>query len=1805
TVEKNSSSVQYSNIYTDTDLRYDLIGDKVKENIVINKPQQNVSYSFNLNAKNLIPQLQKDNSIIFYDDKDSKKAVFQMQAPNMYDAKESQSDAVKVSLDKTKNGYNLTVTPDSDWLSSSDRVYPVTIDPPVETNIDRAKIQDTFVSSIDTENKANNILLYAGFYNNLGIHRSYVKFDLPQLSSSDMVINAQLSLNCYELFNGGGQVNVHKVLSDWNTTNITWANQPGYNSRIEDYNTPVAGQWSDFDITSIAKEWYNSGNNFGLMLKADNENSGDAAFRSADTTDANARPRAYIDYVSNTGLESYWTYHSQDVGRAGTGYVNDYNGNLVFTETDLALSGSRAPVGINHVYSSNDKDFNIGYGDGWRLNYSQRFEYSTIGGVPYYVYTDDDGTRHYFKYDASSNEIKDELNLGLTLIKEGNSTYTIKDKNNNAVNFWGVGDIRYIVDKDGNAVNFYYGNASNGTRILTSLVDGGGRTTSLDYNAVGGLLGITDPAGRRTSYQYTNGKLTSINYPDGKATTYQYDGNGNLVNAINNDGIRMSYEYYAAPAYRVKKVIESSIRDGKLGEELNLSYGNNKTSFTDSKGKTEVYEFDDSGKTVDIQDSSGNAEYYKYDDNNKTKLGEESKLQGSVNNLLLNQGIEYDRNWLNSSDGGQGSTSLTAEDKYEGDRSIKIAKTDNVLRHYVQQIVTIQPGKTYTASAYIKTVNVSNQNIDGGAYLAAFCQDKNGSFIGAKTESITGSNDWKRVEVTFNVPQDTASRQIVIRAALQYETGTAYFDDFQLEEGTIANRFNMVENGDFSGTSGIPFGWTAEGNCNAADTIVAEGSPLHPKNFDTSVFRIVGDAVTSKRIAQSIDIKGNAGDSYVLSGWAKGESVPLSNEKNRYFAVHIAFLNQGTPVQFDVVPFNEDCSDWQYASKAVVAKAAYTSVKVYVIYYNNANSAYFDGIQLYKENFSQSYQYDAKGNVISTVDLAKQNSKFDYDTNNNLIKATDAKGNEFKYTYDGNHNLITATSAQNVVYSFTYDKYGNPLTSKVGDSSLFIQASASYTASGNYISSMTDSLGNTINYGYDENKGTLNTETDPKGKTTTYTYDGMDRLIGTSKTADGVAVSNQYSYKDDKIDSIGHNGFSYNFAYDSLGNNTGVSVGNQNLITNSYEDRTGKLLSSSYGNGQSINNQYDDLDRVIARGYNGATRYTYSYDSAGNLGYKEDLANGKKYRYVYDNADRLTEVNDGEGDSLTYGYDNNNNTNSVIDKIKNINYVTKYAFDKDNRLTEVDMNSGAKVLKTYDSIGRISNSSISTGQTSYNVGYAYKAGAAGSSSTKLKTITNNGSSLDYDYDANGNIVSIVQNGKTISYSYNELNELIREDNGVLNKSITYSYDAGGNIQTKTEYAYTTGSLGTATATHSYTYGNSNWKDELTAYDGKAITYDAIGNPLTYAGYSYSWEQGRQLSGITGNGLTASYKYDDSGIRTQKTVNGVTTNYHLVGSDVTYEDNGTDKIYYTYDSAGKLVSMNLNGVEYYYIRNGQSDIIGLFDKTGAQVVSYTYDTWGKLVSIDGSLKDTVGVKNPYRYRGYRYDTETGLYYLQSRYYNPDWGRFINADAIAGSLGELLGHNLFAYCKNSPVNGYDADGFRMVMDPDSSVGVYNYNNWAAQQARIAAAQKDNNGGSKETKIDDKPVFVGRKIVTNYGYGVSKSETKMYFDSKSAAELYLYKLNAGASYDNGKDAIIGAILDKSKGLITKEISHSNYIFTLFGAEMTLVDQANKSMFFKTINQINSANSQLICLTETHIDNAGDNGFDYTGNYYIVGTY
>lgn len=238
---------------------------------------------------------------------------------------------------------------------------------------------------------------------------------------------------------------------------------------------------------------------------------------------------------------------------------------------------------------------------------------------------------------------------------------------------------------------------------------------------------------------------------------------------------------------------------------------------------------------------------------------------------------------------------------------------------------------------------------------------------------------------------------------------------------------------------------------------------------------------------------------------------------------------------------------------------------------------------------------------------------------------------------------------------------------------------------------------------------------------------------------------------------------------------------------------------------------------------------------------------------------------------------------------------------------------------------------------------------------------------------------------------------------------------------------------TPNSTVTFSYEDSNWSDLLTSYNGNALTYDALGNMLTYNGYTYTWEAGRRLTQMTNGTNTYSYKYDDNGIRTQKTINGVTTYYTTVDGRITGQYDSVNTIYFRYNADNSLIGFNLNGTEYIYLKNIQGDIEGILDLNGNLVVEYTYDAWGKVLSITGSMADTLGTINPMRYRDYYLDSETGYYYLQSRYYNPEFCRFINADEpnlILQALKTENKLNLFAYCNNNPIMYVDVDGHELV-------------------------------------------------------------------------------------------------------------------------------------------------------------------------------
>ena len=294
----------------------------------------------------------------------------------------------------------------------------------------------------------------------------------------------------------------------------------------------------------------------------------------------------------------------------------------------------------------------------------------------------------------------------------------------------------------------------------------------------------------------------------------------------------------------------------------------------------------------------------------------------------------------------------------------------------------------------------------------------------------------------------------------------------------------------------------------------------------------------------------------------------------------------------------------------------------------------------------------------------------------------------------------------------------------------------------------------------------------------------------------------------------------------------------------------------------------------------------------------------------------------------------------------------------------------------------------------------------------------------YGYDKNGNITK----AGDVTYAYDEAGQLTRVNDPRYGTTV-YTYDVGGNIKYVKTYDYTTGELGAVKSTGTYSY-DSVWKDKLISYNGQAITYDGAGNPLTYRnGISFTWEMGRQLAGLSTENKTYTYQYNADGLRIQTSDGTTTTRYTWVDGRLTSQTNGTDTLYFRYDENGNPLAVLYNGTEYYYVTNLQGDIIALLDGQGNCVVEYTYDAWGKVLSKTGSMATSLGSDNPLRYRGYYYDSETGFYYLQSRYYDPATGRFINADNVSylGVSGTTLSYNLFAYCENNPVNYLDYSGF----------------------------------------------------------------------------------------------------------------------------------------------------------------------------------
>ena len=486
------------------------------------------------------------------------------------------------------------------------------------------------------------------------------------------------------------------------------------------------------------------------------------------------------------------------------------------------------------------------------------------------------------------------------------------------------------------------------------------------------------------------------------------------------------------------------------------------------------------------------------------------------------------------------------------------------------------------------------------------------------------------------------------------------------------------------------------------------------------------------------------------------------------------------------------------------------------------------------------------------------------------------------------------------------------------------------------------------------------------------------------------------------------------------------------------------MTATTYGNGAKVSSRYDDFNRVtgVVYGEETAPRYEYDYNAKGQVARVRDNLLNRTTQSEYDLANRPVRVKTSEDAKHVYtgqvAYDNvYGNLSEFTEKVgeNRQEYGTKFGYDDENRPTSLTYSIGATTIgqstTTIDKLNRTTFSAVKLGSKTFTSEYHFAAGCYGTGSVTnlVASITQPGCNCGYGYDDNGNIASATLNAKWTGYTYDELGQLIQVNDhsdtrsGENGTTWKYTYDLGGNILKKERFVYndTTNPLETVT----YEYGDANWRDKLTAVNGSTIRYDAIGNPLSDGTWTYTWQNGRQLQKMQKSGVTAEFVYNADGLRVQKTVNGVVTKYTLHGKNIVHMISGADELHIFYDAQNRPAVVVYNGTAYAYVKSLQGDIVAILDENGNTVVSYGYDAWGSPLWCTGELAETLGKVQPFRYRGYVFDEETGLYYLRSRYYNPQWGRFANADA-------LIDQNLYSYCKNSPMKFHDPSGYREELD-----------------------------------------------------------------------------------------------------------------------------------------------------------------------------
>ena len=1379
-------------------------------------------------------------------------------------------------------------------------------------------------------------------------------------------------------------------------------------------------------------------------------------------------PKLVITYESSYGVNTSYRTHTHELGRFGQGSVDLQCGNLMFESEDFAWSGNRMPVTIKHLFNSalagytytNNSAIKLStavfsamkLGYGFKLNLMQSMVASTFvhEGNSYsgYVYVGENGEETFFKK-SDTQVCRDSNSQCYNLFEDVNGGDMLYDPEKRTLK---QGEDTYQFDASGRLNKISDATEKNHIVItytsnrITSVTDGAGREFGFTYNTNGQLLSIVAPDRTAINYTYTGYLLTGISYPDGKKAVIAYSSSKpTSVTLKDANGAQVYKVAYSFSGNRLYSVTEYG-SDNTVGAKSTYSYSvaSARTLVTTTEQKdadegetannviTTTYTFDDDGNIV--------SEYvYSTDTGKVGGDGEESGINphsgdggagivSNINNLLTGHNFESLTSW-SEMPANCGDLRIT---NYTYEPYAKFGKTVLRMQSYnancgengVYQVTNTLPKGQYTFSTYLRVLSAFS-GIDAGAFIRV--TDTTGNVLGVSEHLVKYDSEYTRLIVPFEL---TTAQSVQVQILVNGK-GTIYADAAQLENNPYANAYNMLENGNFErGTDS----W----ECPTGGVYCSTDTRF---NMSKSLY-MSGDVSSDRYAYQAPAVRTTRStrETFTLSGWAKGYGLPNHDREDvtdaprfrlraeiRYYDT--AYREYGTE-EF-TADFSPATEEWQFAS-VQFSKSKYRTIqyiRVYCDYGYNSGTVYFDDVQLVR-NSLETY-LSASDFVVESTGTSDDAAAEATDTTPTFNEAKDKFGNALTETTftDGDFGTIYRS------FAFTSD------------------CNCAENA-GNDLISETDARGNKTYYTVDEDTSKNEEVTDRLGNKTAYEYDNSGRTTKvTGKDADGTELANvSYAYDtfDNMTEIVRGDGMKYALAYNEFHNleSIGIEGKDEKLIQYTYKNGNGRLKEMKYANGDTMKATYNSIGQMVGEKWlnsNGAeiARYKYVYDGDGNIVRSIDISGKKEYNYEYEEGRivRTTEADIALNDEIVtskvivntvkYYYDTEGKmTKKVITPASGSAQTIYYETNDDN--TVVKFSAGSRTVTSHsktDSFGRKVFDELQLGTDFVSRQFVYHAGKVtdthkekakvkSSATTQLvsQIILSNGTTLSYGYDAEERITTVVETytvdetpvTNTTIYTYDALGQLLTETvNGeVVN---TMKYDNYGNIVEKNGKAYI--------------YGNAMWKDLLAEFDGKAIEYDAQGNPVKYLGHTLTWEKGRQLKKFD----NIEYTYNANGIRTSKKVNGVLHTYTLDGTKILREVWDSNTLVPLYDNEDGVCGILYNNIPYYFIKNLQGDVIAIVDKDAQTVARYSYDAWG----ICSITQDSVGIAtiNPFRYRGYYYDEEIELYYLQSRYYDAIVGRFINADdsRVVAVDPMPINISLYTYCQNEPVFNSDPNGY----------------------------------------------------------------------------------------------------------------------------------------------------------------------------------